>query len=73
MKLVFEQLAADTNHKLRKYSDRCNSTVQKNGLCGKMEGYSSEMDPDDKHVLIQFKKCAAVEKCNSTILWNWME
>jgi hypothetical protein len=42
-------------------------------MCGKMEGYSSKMGQDDKSVLIQFKKCALVEKCNSTILWNWTE
>jgi hypothetical protein len=40
------------------------------GLCKKVEGYSSKMVRDDKSVLVQFKKCAAVEKCNSTLLWN---
>jgi hypothetical protein len=41
--------------KLRKYNDRCNRTVPKIDLCGKMEGYSSEIGPDDKSILIQFK------------------
>jgi hypothetical protein len=28
---------------------------------------------DDKSDLSSFKKWAAVEKCNSTLLWNWPE
>jgi hypothetical protein len=42
-------------------------------MCRKMEGYSSKMGRDDKSVLVQLKKCAAVEKCNNTLIWNWME
>jgi hypothetical protein len=48
--------------KLRKYNDRCNSTVPKIGLCGKMEAYSSKMGPDDESVLIQFKKMCSSRK-----------
>jgi hypothetical protein len=46
---------------------------QKLACVEKWKEYISKMGLDDESVLIQFKKCAAVEKCNSTILWNWTE